>query len=76
LINIGMKILLYTMDSGIGAATTYNGYVLTEYFRQAILHYLLYANRIRLILPTVIGGAVVGYFEEVSHNNCQLTIDN
>jgi len=24
----------------------------------------------------VIGGAVVGYFEEVSHNNCQLTIDN
>jgi hypothetical protein len=55
------------MDSGIGAAATNDGYVFTEYFRQTILHYLLHADSIRLILPTMIGGAVVSYFEKVPH---------
>jgi hypothetical protein len=64
------------MNPGIGTTTANNCYFLPEDFRQTIFHNLLNAYRIGLILPTVIGSAVVGYFKEVSHTDCQLTIDN
>ena len=55
------------MNARIGAATSHNRNFPPQQFAQRTLNHLLHANRILLVLPAVIVGPVVAYFEEVAH---------
>ena len=66
--DIEMRCHLAGMDAGVGAPGSDDIDVAAEDERQAALKLALDGDGIRLFLPTVVAGAVVGEMDEVSHD--------
>ena len=55
------------MDAGVGSACGGEGDGLSEEGGEGGLHLFLNAHRVRLELPAVVGGAIVGEIDKCSH---------
>ena len=68
LLGIEVGYHLQGMHTGIGAAGTDNGCLLTKKCREGLLQALLHGDAIGLYLPAMVGCAIVGQGDEVTHD--------
>ena len=63
---VNMEKLLFCMDASIRSSTSCYFNRTTQQLIQLFLHYLLYANGILLDLPSMVIGAFIRNFDEIS----------